>query len=211
MSNRAYLINAALLSGDPAELKASLASDGPEYVEVAEAANRIPVPWLCCFREADLQPVSVELTDFEGNKTPFRFSAPRTEVSTAISNLEAALPIFEALAGSAEVGRAYWQAALDGLRELPLPYLTLDPIDVLLMNDPDDEADAFSKCLSGKLDSIPDLKRMSFFEDGSEPYSLSDYLSKSPEELEDQARSGNSAALDAMFTAPEYRLWHKRS
>ncbi len=60
MSNRAILLNTEILSCDRRELEKARRTLGASYVEIGQAANRIPVPWLCCFRTADLHPVEVE-------------------------------------------------------------------------------------------------------------------------------------------------------
>ncbi len=59
MANRAYLLNTRTLSNDCFALRAK--AEGPErqMIEVAQAAHRIPVPWLCLFRAQDLRPFSI--------------------------------------------------------------------------------------------------------------------------------------------------------
>lgn len=49
-----------------------------------------------------------------------------TTVVEARRKLEAALPVFEALAGSTSVGRAYWRDMLNLIERMQMPYLCLD-------------------------------------------------------------------------------------
>ena len=63
MANRAYLLNTQFAISDPQLLQKKLSEPGNDYAEVAEAAYKIPIPWLCCFRQADLQTFPYRLGD----------------------------------------------------------------------------------------------------------------------------------------------------
>lgn len=202
MANRAALLNTSLLSSDPDQLLHPSGQDGLQVLFVAESANRVPVPWLACFRSEDLRPVSVTLGLFGGGSQTLPLQLPCTSVATAQQRLQEALPLFTAVVGDASLAEGYWRRACEGLAKLPLPYLTLNPIEVLVMNDFEEEAEGLVHSLSGGPDALTWLRRLSFFETGFAPYSAEAYYGETPEELDHMARLGNSAALDAGYIPP---------
>lgn len=171
MANRTYLLNTAILGSDPYLLRAKLAESGNDYVEVAEASYRIPIPWLCCFRKEDMRPVTVPVQNWEtGAETSEVVALPCTTVKQALLNLTRAAPLFESIAGDARIGRAYWLDAVAGLRGLPLPYLTMDPIEVMYMDDPADYERSLVAALGSEESCIPHLKELSGYDDRALPY-----------------------------------------
>jgi hypothetical protein len=210
MANRAYLLNTDILTSDPQVLQAGL-SRGNEYVEIAEAAYRIPLPWLCCFRNAPLYNVSVSMESdlIDGQAEPFVIELPCVEVATAKHNLELSLSIFQEVAGDPNVGEDYWKLACDGLADLPLPYLTLNPIDVLFMGDHAEESAALAACIRSPLPSASLMKRISGFEEGFSAFSAKDFYSRPLKELDHQARLSCSRALDSGYLGRDHRYWHR--
>lgn len=202
MANRAALLNTDLPSSDIVQLLDPSGEGGPQVFCVAESANRLPVPWLACFRSEDLRPVSVPVQSFSGETQALSLQLPCTTVAMAQQRLQESLPLFTALVGDTALAEGYWRRACDGLARLPLPYLTLDPIEVLLLNDVEEEAEGLVQVLEGGAGALPWLQRLSFFEPGFAPYSAEAYYGEAAEELDHMARLGNSAALDPGYIPP---------
>ena len=208
MSNRSLLINSPQCTSDPRELERARAVDGVSYLEIAEAANRVPLPWLLCFGREDLRPVNTRFRTGPSEYLELQLSIPVSTVSAAQARLQASLPLLEEIAGDALIAHAYWQAALTGLAQLPFAYLTIDPLEVLAMNDLTAQARDFVHCFDeAHEDRRLLLKRFANFEDGFLPYSLEDLYHKAPEELEHEARAGNAAALDAGIGSAAHWRW----
>lgn len=189
MANSAYLLNtvspaSTLLQGE-AE-KANLWTTGPGY--------NIPVPWLCCFRPEDLHPVVIAQEDDDGNAVHTTVHLPRTTVARAVHNLEQALPLFEQITGDSTVAHAYWRAAVADVRALPLPWLALDPIEIVAMFDLEGSLDDLALALAGDTSALPYLKDFAGYEDGVLPYPH-DVLTRG-DGLDDENRTGNAIALD---------------
>ena len=209
MSNRAALLNTEILTSDPEELERARLTRGTSYVEIGQAANRIPVPWLGCFRTPDLRPVELKRATGPSRYEVLSLSLPCTSVVAARENLSASLPMYVAIIGDAHIAEAYWKYALAGLADLPLPYLTMNLVEVLQFGDPSDGATVLANCLSGTPEAIPLVKHLASIEDGYAPYTFKEFFAGPPEALDHQARIGNSAALDPGYPGPEYRLWFR--
>jgi hypothetical protein len=209
MSNRAALLNTEILTSDPQELERARLTRGASYVEIGQAANRIPVPWLGCFRTPDLRPVELKLATGPSQYEELSLSLPCTSVAAARENLSASLPLYVTIVGDARIAEAYWKYALAGLADLPFPYLTMNPVEVLQLNDPSDEATVLANCLSGTPEAIPLIRRLAFIDDGYAPYTFDEFFRGPPEALNHEARIGNSAALDPGYPGPEHRLWYR--
>ena len=123
MSLRNYLLNTSVLSSDQRALSLAVRNNDAKVVEVAECINNVPLPWLACFRSSDLQPCIVE--------SDASIMVPCVDLPTAIKNLSGSLPLFERLTGEKEYAREYWQHAVDDLKKLPLPFLTMDVSELL--------------------------------------------------------------------------------
>jgi hypothetical protein len=211
MSNRSYLLNTPSLTGDPYFLQEALAQ-GPKanYAEIAEVSYRVSLPWLCCFRGAQLTEVHVPLEYWGEQQEPDELVVylPSIDVHTARHNLSASLDIFQEMAGDAVIGKGYWQCACDGLAELPLPYLAMNPIEVLLMEDVSEVADKFSACFKSQSPSLDLLKYWSGYHEGFLPFSAEDFYSKPVAELNHAARLESSRALDAGYLRGDFS-WHR--
>ena len=106
MANRAILLNTPFLTSDPWLLEGKLKEPGTDFMEVAEAAYKIPVPWLLCFQPEDIRPVNVPLeTDADAPARAIEVGLPCTSVRQALKNMEQALPIFAAIAGHSKIGK----------------------------------------------------------------------------------------------------------
>lgn len=210
MANRAYLLNTPILTGDPYFLQEALLQ-GPQanYAEIAALSYRVSLPWLCCFRGAQLTEVHVQLEYWWEKNGPDELVVylPCIDVTTARNNLSASLEIFQEMAGDAVVGEDYWQRACNGLAELPLPYLAMDPIEVLLMGEISDVADRFSACFKSQLPPLELLKYWSGYHDGYLPFSAEDFYSKPLAELNHAARLDSSRALDTGYLGGDF-FWH---
>lgn len=211
MANRAYLLNVPSFTADPYVLQKRL-DQGSEadYVEIAEVSNRVSLPWLCCFRGADLTEVHVPLEYWEGHSGPKELIVrlPCIEVATAQRNLKASLGMFQEMASDPVVGEGYWLRACEGLEHLELPYLAMNPIDVLLLWDIADVANRFAACFTSRPPSMELLKSWSGYNDGFAPFSAEDFYSRSPAELNHVARLNSSRALDAGYLG-QYCFWHR--
>ena len=210
MANRAYLLNTDILTSDPQVLRAGL-SRGSEYLEIAEAAYRIPLPWLCCFRNVPLHKVSVsmEADSIGAQAEPFVIELPCVEVATAKRNLELSLSIFQEVAGDPSTGEDYWKLACDAFADMPLLYLTLNPIEVLFMSDAAEESAAFATCIRSPSPPVSLMKRISGFEDGFSAFSAKDFYSRPLKELDHQARLSCSRALDSGYLGRDHGYWHR--
>ena len=211
MANRAYLLNTPTLTGDPNFLQEAL-RQGPQanYAEIAEVSYRVSLPWLCCFRGAQLTEVHVPLEYWGDQKGPDELVVylPCIDVITAQHNLSASLETFQEVAGDAVIGEGYWLRACNGLAELPLPYLAMNPIEVLLMGEISEVADKFSACFKSQSPPLELLKYWSGYHEGFLPFSAEDFYSKSPAELNHAARLDSSCALDAGYLGGNF-FWHR--
>ena len=165
MANRAYLLNAKTLTSNPYELYRAQSDDkyDPHYIEVAEYSYGIPLPWLCCFRPAQLRPVEFRAADlYHEPKDPDArvgpILLPSATRDEAVANLEAALPLFQEFASSKREARGLWKEAVKQVRALPLDYVTLSVMEIL---DTDDDRRAFEASFSADEAAIPHLRRWS--------------------------------------------------
>lgn len=201
MSNRGYLINSSSLTSDPAELERLRSQPGHVDGEVAESANRLLIPWFLCFRQSDLRPATCDFMELQ---------LPCTTLEQAVRNLESSLPIFEAIAGDPQLARSYWELSCTLVRRLPLPYLTMNPIEVFMLGSPPSEAIAahISGALSGDLTAVPHLKVLAEYDDSVPPYPL-DVLYSMAGGGADAARAWNASVLDGGFQPDfQYVNWN---
>jgi len=209
MANRTYLLNTAFPTSDPDLLEAKLSEPGNDFVEVAEAAYKIPVPWLLCFQPEDIRPVRIpveEGEDFESGDAAaggVEVGLPCTSVKRALKNMEQALPVFESIAGDAKLGKMFWQVAMSHLQGLPLPHLTMNPIEVMFMDDPIPYAQLIRAAIGGGKTAIEGLIDLSCYEKGVLPYPP-DVLYAVTGRDHNEARMQNSVALDIGYA----NFWH---
>lgn len=207
MSNNAYLLNTALLSSDPYLLWRKRREPGNDYAEVGEGVYRIPIPWLCCFRSADLRRVLLPETGDHDQASARAVRLPCTTVRQAQRNLEQALPLLARIAGDEALVRPYWQDALQRLERLPLPYLTIHSLELMSLAGVEEHAQLLVRALGGGDDAIAALKELSGYEDGSPPPSFAQFCGEAPDTPE--VEPANGAALDSgMFGEDHYR-WRR--
>jgi len=194
MANRPYLLNTLTLANDPYALRTNEVAPGNDYLEADGPSYRIPVPWLCCFRPDDLKPVVIETEEDENNPSGSSVQyMPSTTVARAIHHLEQSLPLFEMIAGDSTIAHAYWSRALAFLRSLPLPFLALDPGEILDMTDREEGLATLTRALAGSSDAIAALKEFSGYEEGALPYPIDIFENVAGG---DQRRTDNAIALD---------------
>lgn len=186
MPNVAYLFNTPFLTHDPGQMRTQRGEAINDFLEVMGPGDRLPVPWLCCFRPTDLKPVRVQTED--GNPATFTFEFPATTVKQAIFNLEQSLPLFEAMTRDSRLARSYLDHAIAFLRNLPLPYLLLDHSAILAAAGPGEAQEDIARAMEGDAGAIPFLKMWAHYEDDVAPYPP-DVLSSGggPDEARNQA------------------------
>ncbi|MES2898904.1 MAG: hypothetical protein V4723_04200 [Pseudomonadota bacterium] len=167
MGNRAYLLNTSILTSDMTKLDGEDEDGGFLFADVAETGFKIPVPWLRCFRPADLQTVLVEL-DEPG--TYFKALLPCTTVQQAVDNLQRSAPIFFELAGDAKIGQEYLDIAIKEVRALPRPYLTMSLLEVVFGNIPGKYIEDLVTALGDDARAIECLKSLSFIQSDAVAY-----------------------------------------
>jgi hypothetical protein len=202
LANRGYLINSSALTSDPAELERLREQPGHVDGVVAESSARLLIPWFLCFRQSDLRPVRWESTEVQ---------LPCTTVEQATRRLEESLPLFTAIAGSAALARPYWTLACAVVRNLPLRYVALSPIEILDLGavTPDTLAASMSGAMSGDLTAVPHLKTLCEYDDKAVAYPL-EILYSIPEGVDRHSpRTWNCTLLDFGAVTPEYVHWNK--
>lgn len=204
MANRGYLLNTSTLTSDPYLLGARLKEPGNDFLEAGESAYRIPVPWLLCFRPEDFHPVKVPVTGRDGGQRQDEIALPCTSVSAAIDNLSATLPIFQTLAINEEIGERYWRNAIERLRQLPLPYLTLSVLEVLYGNDPVAYSQKMIEAVSGGEAAMAALILLSGIENETFGAFAPDVLYVVSPDFLDETQAPNAVALDIACTS----YWH---
>lgn len=193
MSNNAYLLNTSTPISDPYRLAELRNEPGNDYLEVSCAAYRIPVPWLLCFRATDLQTVEIPMDDDEGDSRILRVQLPCTRVELAKENLQEALPVFVRLANDEALGKEYLDFALKALSVYPLPYLSLNPMEVAFMDDPEPYMETMERAIEG---SITDVAELSCLSEGATPYPLDIFYTVPSRDHFDASRIESSIALD---------------
>lgn len=192
MSKKVTLLHTAAAIGD-------LAALAGEWLIVAEARDRIPLPWLCMFGESDLRPCTLSFLKsrtIEGQPRQLlarlRILNPCVSVREARANLARARPVFEQLAGDVGTGTRHWKQAVASLEKLPLGWLTIDPTRVLAAGD-------------AKLNAPAYVRAFSSGNEGTEARRLMARLAA------DASASDDFEGLDAGFHAPEEVLKRHRS
>jgi hypothetical protein len=192
--NHAYLINTSVLTNDPRS-EACKPGRRIDFTEVADAFDRIPIPWLFCFRQSDLRPAELKYRTGGDEWAAVKCLVPRVSVSIACDNLRSSLSLFERLVGDSKIAQGYWKQALEDIQKLPLGFLTLDAKEVILAHGPGAKSAIFSQCFSGKADALPMIKELARYLDSCTPYPIEDWSSKSARQLSHQIRAENSAAV----------------
>jgi hypothetical protein len=210
MSDRASLINTPLPTVDREELeRARLDGRRHPYVEIAVATNRIPIPWLACFKPADLQPVTCRLYRGPAEFEVAHLQLPCVSVEAAKRNLESSLQLYEAIYGSGATVHDYWQRAIQGLGDLPFEFLSMQAIEVLANGELAAEVRALVSSLGAMPERVAHVKHLSSVQDGFQPYTAAEYFEGPSEALDHAARVANSAAMDPGYSPPEFRMWFR--
>lgn len=207
MANRSYLYNTLLLSSDVDQLFEKLEDPGNDFAQIAEGAYRLPIPWLCCFRQDDIRTIAVSYVDRQGEDKTLQIAVPCTTVEQARKNLEQSLPVFEQIAGDPALGKEFLDTAIKGLQNLPLPYLTMAVIEVFFGNDPEEESRKLTLALGGGPEAITAMKDLALYDDSQPPYPLAALYGDHPSE--DETRLRNTVALDGAFRNPDDLFWHR--
>jgi hypothetical protein len=101
---------------------------------IGELRDMVPLPWLACFKAADLVACDIELTDDDGSTRTDRLLLPCTPIESALINLIRSRPFFERLTNEKVLAGEYWQRAVDQLKRYKRPYLAIDYADLLGMS-----------------------------------------------------------------------------
>lgn len=191
MSN--YLLNVAIRSSDPREF-----GKGAVY-EVAECVYQLPLPWLACFRIADLVPGAVALGEGEFAEVVL----PCVDVATAARQLAEARPWFDRLGEGGAVALEYHALAVQAIEALSLPYLTLDVGGLLSISQPEEVTEALARVLAWDEDSMDCLLgEFLAYTPGVEPYTLAAFVAN--QGIDDAARIDNTIALDIAIAAEPF-------
>jgi hypothetical protein len=160
MSSKSFLLNTAAPIADLAALEG-------EWRIVAEARDRLPLPWLCLFGDAALQACTascLQPAQVGGqprhllSKLALRNAA--VAVKQAKENLRQARPLFERLARDPQVGARRWTEALEALDDLPLDWLVIDPGAVLQRPGLADAPALFAAALASGPGSLEAKRRL---------------------------------------------------
>ncbi len=198
MTNRAYLFNTSIPVCGRVQLEEASVRDGSPYAEVAEGANQIPAIWFFCFSEEDLIPAVFTFRQ-HGSVVRQEILLPCVPVERAALNLIEARMRLEAFVGDKELVEDYWQAAVESLRGLALPFLVMDPTEVFLLNDPEEDARTFVTALQGGEAAFEAIRLLSFYEKHQPPYTYKEFISGVA--LAHSGRWQNSTALLGGFDA----------
>lgn len=202
MANRSYLYNTATPRNNPYDLFAGLDQPGGEFVEIAAIRERIPIPWCLCFASKDLFPFQLQYEDADGKAAILDLECPCCTVSSALLGLKKALPHFQQLAQDAELGRGYWQRAIDALSDLPYKFLTINAIEMIVTH-PDYQLTAFAAAASGDIEALKGISGLC----GEPPYPSGMVAEKGNHSDLDVFRVESSLALSGGFHAPDDRRW----
>ena len=186
MSNGASLLNT------PSRV-AELSTLEGEWLGVAGARALIPIPWFCMFDSSDLEPCTISYQSYapDGKSMSRLVKAvilnPSSSVADSKLKLAKSRRVFETLAANATAGHENWAAAMSQLDRLPLPFLTIDATEILLMDDVKASADEFARAFGNDANAIDLIKKLSCIEDA-------------PNE-----------ALESGFFDPQYRIRSTRT
>lgn len=203
MSQRHYLLNTSIDSSDCVALNNALATDSGRVVEVAECAYFIPLPWFACFRPSDLRPCTVQISSEN-----IEIMVPCVDLPTAISNLQDALPLFEEFTGEKKYSLEYWQSAIDDLRKLPLPFLTMDIGEMLMNSEADELIEKMTAALGRTSEALAVMKHFFLeYNEGVLPYGRAAFYAN--EGITDKNRVRNTIALDAAVGGAGFARTHR--
>jgi hypothetical protein len=203
MSNNFYVYNvdspAAVIGGDVQESLESVRA-----VQIVEAPYRIPLSWLFAIDIQHLCLIKVKYLDASSQHLSiFHVLAPVLSVEEAISIFLSRHDLFLQTLNDLEIAEGYFQYMLHELRSLDLPYLAMDPHEIIESEDEKKPSDELSDAL--KQSDLELQMSLCGFTKGVLPYSVSDLYKKRPEELPDSVRMENAVSVDPNFIPLEYR------
>lgn len=198
MSNDANLYNTSFLTSDPYLLSEKSQQPGNDYLIIANAAYKIPVPWLLCFRPEDMQLVKIPMDEDDEDQGFIEARMPCTTVERALQKMEQSLPVFEAITGETKMAAMFWQMAVSCLKSLPLPYLALNAFEVMFMDEPEPYEEAILAALGDDEAAIENMKELSCYDDSVKPFPP-DVLYGASTMDRDDARLQNCVALDVSY------------
>lgn len=191
MGSFAYLIN----SDVPGNGASRSTLKGKPHAVIEGPRTLVPLPWVCCFRSADLAPSKA------GPGPGLRL--PATSVKAAIENLNASLPRYERMVKDVAVAREYWQQAVDALKALPHPYIALDVSDLAYL-DPDGFPALFASAFSAAADGLSGSDELFGYAHGVPPRALAEFMKAPPDarsrDADFERRNHNACIL----RCPEY-------
>jgi hypothetical protein len=127
---------------------------------IGELRDVVPLPWLACFKGADLVSCPIEITGEDGSQRTEHLLSPCTTIESAMIDLIRSKPFFEKLTGEGVLAGEYWQRAVTRMKQYKLPYLTLDYVDLLGFSKPAAVNDAVSAGLTWTDAGFEQLKNM---------------------------------------------------
>ena len=198
MSQRYFLLNTSIASGDDSELRAAAKSGEATVVEVAETNSHIPLPWIACFRPDDLRSCKL-------NWEPDQLDvvAPVIELRKAISNLQESLPLFEKITGESVYSKEYWQQAMFQITRLQLPYVVLDWSEMLMNMDVQEFTD-MARIVFSQSDEALSVMKKHLLEYNADylPYKHREFTDG--KEITDNNRRVNTIAIHGQFIHPTF-------
>jgi hypothetical protein len=166
---------------------------------VAEVPDRLPLPWLFAFTADDLR-----LVDARYQAGPAAWD--RRPLWVAVASVASALDHFlrqrEALirlVGDRRIAQAYLELACDGFSALPLPYVALDPLEVVDLQDAQAPSPVLPRALGPGPAAAAQRLRLSGFRRGVTPYAAQALYGSPPEALTHRWRLENAVAMDPGF------------
>jgi hypothetical protein len=127
---------------------------------IGELRDMVPLPWLACFKAADLVECDIELTDADGSKRTDKLLLPCAPIETALINLIRSRPFFERLTGEKMLAGEYWQRAVNELKRYRRPYLAIEYADLLGFSKIEDVNSASRQAMTWTEDGFAALTQM---------------------------------------------------
>ena len=208
MSNTTYIYNIA----SPAAILASHVQgqlSAIDSVQVVEAPNRVPLPWLLAFSPKDFRPVEARYRIGPSEWASRKAVGAVASVNDALNSFLSRSSEIVELVSDKEIAQGFVQLMLDGLSSLPLPYIALDSFEVVDLNDADVPSRAVLLACGAADGSKEHRLSLSGFTFGIDPYPSDAIYSKSSADLPDEVRRENAVALDPLFLPNQQRIRRK--
>jgi hypothetical protein len=198
MSNTAYLYNLA----SPAVVINGAAQGTRQSVKgmvVAETPNCVPLPWLLAFTPADIRPVDALYRTGPVQWSTRRVLVPVASVASALDTFLRRRAELTRLIGDGRIAEGFIRLTCDGLAALPLPYVALDPLEVVDLNDTEEPSRSVQRALGAAAAAARFRVTLSGFVPGVVPYAADTLYAMSPDKLTNKARLQNAVAVDPSF------------